>query len=156
VSIRRLRPGELMALAGAIAIFVSLALPWYSASPKALGAWSTFGPALAIMLAGALLAVALNVAILTERSTAIPMATVVWSTWGGIAAVVCAIVRVLERPDHATGIALGGWLALAGAIAVLLGSWLSMRDERTGAYEPAHVDAAPVPSPPRASSSSGA
>jgi hypothetical protein len=151
VSLRRLRAGELVALAGAIAIFVSLGLAWYSAPGRSLGAWATFGAALAIMIVAAVLAVALALALLTERSPAIPMALVVWSTWAGIAAIVCAIVRVLERPDHATSVAAGGWLGLAGAVAILLGSWQAMRDERTSQYEPVQVPTKVVePSPPRA------
>lgn len=149
MSLGRLRAGELVALAGAVAVFVALGLSWYTVpagAPEAggLGAFETFDAAVALMILGALLAVALVLAILTERSSAIPMATVVWSTWAGIAAVISAIVRVLERPDHANGVALGGWLGLAGAVAILAGSWQSMRDERTSSQAPPAVDPARV------------
>ena len=65
------------------------------------------------------------------------MATGVWSVLFGLIGVVAAIVRVLERPDHATSLCAGAWLALVGAVAMLLGSWQSIRDERTSRYEPA-------------------
>jgi hypothetical protein len=149
VSLRRLRAGELVALAGAVAVFVALGLSWYTVpagtlQAGGLDAWKTFDAAVALMILGAVLAVALALAILTERSSAIPMATVVWSTWAGIAALISAIVRVLERPDHASGVAVGGWLGLAGAVAILAGSWQSMRDERTSLHEPIAADPARV------------
>ena len=53
---------------------------------------------------------------------------------------IAALVRVLERPDHATSLCGGAWLALAGAVAILLGAWQSMRDEHTSLYEPATPD----------------
>jgi len=52
-------------------------------------------------------------------------------------AVIAAIVRVLERPDHASTLCAGTWLALVGAVAMLAGSWWSISDERTSLYEPA-------------------
>jgi hypothetical protein len=139
VSLRRLRAGELIALAGSVCIVVALTLPWYGTPSGHLDAWSTFGPAVAILIITAALGFGLAIATVTERSSAIPMAMVVWSTLGGIAGVIAAIVRVLERPGHATSASVGAWLALAGAIAVLVGSWQAMRDERTSAYEPPDV-----------------
>jgi hypothetical protein len=136
MSLRKLRLGELVALGGAVCVIVSLALPWYHTPSGSLSAWSTFGPGVAILILASALALALGLATATERSSAIPMAAVVWSTLGGIAAVVAALVRVLERPDHATGLGAGAWLALAGSAAILIGSWQAMRDERTSAYEP--------------------
>jgi hypothetical protein len=55
--------------------------------------------------------------------------------------VIAAVVRVLERPDHSSSLCIGAWLALAGAVAILAGSWLVLDDERPGSYRPA------VPSP---------
>ena len=49
---------------------------------------------------------------------------------------IAAVVRVLERPHNASSLCAGAWLALAGAVLILLGSWLSMRDERTSLYPP--------------------
>jgi hypothetical protein len=139
MSLRKLRLGELVALVGAACVIVSLALPWYDTASGELSAWSTFGAGVAILILAAALALTLVLATATERSSAIPMAAVVWSTLGGIAAVVAALVRVLERPDHATGLGAGAWLALAGAVAILIGSWQAMRDERTSAYEPLEI-----------------
>jgi hypothetical protein len=57
---------------------------------------------------------------------------------------VAALIRLLERPDHATRVCAGPWLALAGALAILLGAWQAIRDERRSLYPPA----TPSPQPP--------
>ncbi|HKH79902.1 MAG TPA: hypothetical protein VJ996_07760 [Solirubrobacteraceae bacterium] len=144
MSLRRLRAGELLALAGAICVIVSLWLPWYENAAGRLTAWNTFGPAVVLLIAAAAAALALVLSTITERSTALPVAAAVWSTLFGIIAVISALVRVLERPEHATALCAGAWLALAGAILMLAGSWQSLRDERTSLYEPAQ----PPPLPP--------
>ena len=117
VRARRLRGGELLALAGAICVIVSLFLPWYESAAGKLSAWDTFGPAVALLIAAAAAALALFISALTERSPALPVAIGVWSTLLAIAAVVAAVVRVLERPQDATRLCAGAWLALAGALA---------------------------------------
>ena len=145
MSLRRLRLGELLALAGAVCVIVALTLPWYENAQGRLGAWSTFGPAVALLMLAAAGAVALTVATVTERSTALPIAAAVWSTLFGFAGVVAAVVRVLDRPEHTTALCAGAWLALVGAVAILAGSWQAMRDERTELYPPADVEARPPP-----------
>jgi hypothetical protein len=147
MSLRRLRLGELLALAGAICVIVSLFLPWYESSLGKLSAWDTFGPALVLLIAAAAAALGLVLSTMTERSTALPVAAAVWSTLFGIVAVIAAVVRVLERPEHATRLCAGAWLALAGAILMLAGSWQSMRDERGSMYEPAEPPPLPPPDP---------
>jgi prepilin signal peptidase PulO-like enzyme (type II secretory pathway) len=133
----RIRLGELLALAGAACLVVALTLPWYENAEGKLSAWSTFGPAVVLLMLAALAALALLLATVTERTPALPVAAAVWGVLFGLIAVVAAIVRVLERPDHATMLCAGAWLALVGAVTVLLGAWQSIRDERTSRYEPA-------------------
>jgi hypothetical protein len=146
-TLRRLRIGELLALAGAVCVIVSLLLRWYENAYGNLTAWDTFGPAVVLLIAATAAALALVLSTITERSTALPVAAAVWSTMWGIFAVIAAIVRVLERPDHATSVCVGAWLALAGAILILAGSWQSMRDERPSLYEPAQPPPLPPPDP---------
>jgi hypothetical protein len=145
MSLRRLRSGELLALAGAICLIVAFTRPWYETPQGNLSAWATFGPAVALLILTAAGALALVLATVTERSTAFPVAAAVWSTLFGLVGTVAAVVRVLERPDHASALCAGAWLGLAGAVLVLAGSWQSMRDERPGLYPPA--DVAPQPPP---------
>jgi hypothetical protein len=140
MSLRRMRFGEAIALLGAVCVIVALTLPWYENFEGKLSAWSTFGPAVVLLMLAAALALVLVLATLTERSTALPVATAVWCTLFGAVGVVAGIVRVLERPHDATSLCSGTWLALAGAILIALGAWQSMRDERTGLYPPATPD----------------
>jgi hypothetical protein len=143
---RRVRIGELLALAGAVCVIVSLFEPWYENSFGRLDAWGTFGPAVVLLMVAAGAALLLVLSTLTERSPALPVSAGVWSVLFGLVAVIAALIRVLERPDHATSLCSGAWLALAGAVAIVLGAWQSLRDDRKSSYEPA----TPTPRPPPA------
>jgi hypothetical protein len=145
MSVRRLRLGELLALAGAACVIVSLFEPVYENAAGKLDAWDTFGPAVVLLMAAAVAALVLVLSALTELSVALPVATGVWSVALGLAAVIAAVVRVLERPDHATSLCAGAWLALAGAAAIFAGAWQSLRDERQSMYEPARPEPRPRP-----------
>jgi len=145
MSLKRLRLGELLALAGAICLIVSLTLPWYENADGKLSAWSTFGPAVVLLIAATIAALVLVIATITERTPALPVAAAVWGVPFGLLGVVAAIVRVLERPDNATSLCAGAWLALVGAVAILVGVWQSMRDERTSRYAPATPRARRLP-----------
>ncbi len=145
MSLRRLRVGELLALAGSAALIVSLLEPWYESPIGNLDAWDTFGPAVALLLAALCASLAMVVSALTERSTALPVAIAVWCVPLGLIAVISAVVRVLERPDSATGLCIGAWLALVGAVLVLIGAWLALRDERPSLYRPPSPPARPQP-----------
>lgn len=137
MSLRRLRPGEVLAAAGAVCLIVALTLPSYENAEGKLSAWSTFGPAVVLLILATIAALVLFFATLAERSPGLPVAAGVWSVLFALIAVLAAIVRVLERPDHASTLCAGAWLALVGAVAMLVGSWWSIGDERTSLYEPA-------------------
>lgn len=142
---RRLRAGELAALLGAILVLVSLWLPSYAAPHRRLDAWDTFGGAAALLLVAVCAALAMVVSALAERSAAVPVASAIFCVALGPVGVIAAIVRVLERPDHATGLRAGSWLALAGTTAILAGAWEALRDERTSLYAPARPQPRPRP-----------
>jgi hypothetical protein len=144
VSLGRLRSGELLALAGAISIIVSLFERWYESPSGDLDAWDTFGPGVVLLLAATCVALALAATTLTERTSALPIAVSVCAVPLGLAAVIAAVVRSLERPDHATAASVGVWLALGGAIAILAGAWQALRDERTSQYPSAHPPPRPL------------
>jgi peptidoglycan/LPS O-acetylase OafA/YrhL len=136
---RRLRHGESIALAGAIAVAISLTLPWYENAHGKLDAWDTFGAGVALLIIAGSLALMLAVATVSERSPAWPITAAVWGSLLGFFASIAALIRVLERPQHATMLCAGAWLGLAGALLILLGCWLSMGDERTDQYTPVDI-----------------
>lgn len=125
-----------MALIGAICAIVSLSLRWYETPEGNLSAWATFGPAVVLLMLAALAGLALAAVTVAERSTALPVAAAVWCTLFGFFGVIAAVVRLLERPHHASALCAGAWLAFAGALLILAGAWQSMRDERTDRYPP--------------------
>ena len=141
MKISRMRLGETGALVGALCILVALTLPWYENLEGKLSAWDTFGAAVVLVMLAAIGGLALALATLTERSPAFPVAAAVWSTLFGIVGLIAAVVRVLERPEGATMLCAGAWLALVGALLVATGSWQSMRDERTSRYPPTTPEA---------------
>lgn len=145
MSARRLRIGELVALAGVGCVIAALTRPWYQSPIGNLDAWDTFGPGVVLLLAAVCAALAMVLSALTERSPALPVSTAVWCVALGLLAVIAAIVRVFERPDHASGVCIGVWLALAGALAILLGAWQALRDERPSMYRPIRPDPRPRP-----------
>jgi prepilin signal peptidase PulO-like enzyme (type II secretory pathway) len=142
--IARMRVGETLVLVGAACVVVALTRRWYQTPAGNLSAWGTFGVAVVLLMLAALVGVVLVLATVTERSTALPVAAAVWSTLFGAIGVVAAVVRLLERPHGASALCAGAWLAFAGAVLILTGSWQSLRDERTGRYPPA----APPPREP--------
>ncbi|HEY4452256.1 MAG TPA: hypothetical protein VGN13_11770 [Solirubrobacteraceae bacterium] len=138
MSLRRLRRGELVVLAGVICLAVSLFEPWYEGPISGqLDAWDTFGAAAALLLACLCAGLAVVVSAIGERDAALPVAAAVWSVLLGLIGVIAAVVRVLERPDHSSSLCIGAWLALIGAVAILAGSWLVLDDERPGSYRAA-------------------
>ena len=132
-------------LVGVACLIVSLLEPWYESATGRLDAWDTFGPAIVLLLAALCAGLALVLSALSERSPALPVSMGVWSVLLGLAAVIAAVVRMIERPDHATSLCAGAWLALAGAVAITLGAWQSLRDERPSLYEPASPEPRPRP-----------
>jgi hypothetical protein len=144
MNLRRLRSGELIALLGAACLIVSFTLPWYSGPQGRLTAWDTFGPAVVLLLLSTVLALALAIANLAERSPAVPVALAIWGVLFGFVASVAAVVRLFERPSSLTSLCAGAWLALVGALLVLVGSWQSIRDERTDLYRPVDVPPRPL------------
>jgi hypothetical protein len=145
VNLRQLRSGELIALAGTICAVVALVVPWYDSPAGRLDAWETFGPGSALLLAAIFASLAMIASALTERGPALPVAIVVWCVPVGLAAVIASVVRIIERPDHANGLAAGPWLGLVGAAAMLVGAWLAMHDERPSLYEAARPEPRPRP-----------
>lgn len=143
----QLRLGELAALVGAALVLASTFEPSYHGLVGSEDAWQSFGAAVALMLAAVCAALAMVLSAVTERSPALPISTAVWCFPLGLAGTVAAVVRLLERPDHATSVGTGGWLALAGALLIWGGAFEVLRDERTTLYTPVRPHPRPRPRP---------
>jgi hypothetical protein len=145
MSLGKARGGDVLAFAGALCVVVSLLLRWYESPSGTLDAWDTFGPGVVLLIAAAASALVMFVSALVERSTARAVTAVVWTIPLGLAGLIAAFVRVLERPDHATGLCAGPWVAFAGALAIVAGAWRSVGDERGALYPPADPEPRPRP-----------
>ena len=139
----RLRRGELVAGAGALLLLVTLFMHWYTGSdgyylPQ--DGWGSVGWLVLIPVVLAIaVALALVVATLIERdSTAIPVAIGVVTVPLGLLATPAVVVRLLAEPGLGSGLTdaqveveLPAFLGLAGAVAILVGAWIAIGDERT-------------------------
>ena len=82
-----------------------------------------------LLLIDLLAAIAVVLSALAERSPGPPVFAAVWRSRSAWSASSRAVVRVLERPDHASALCYGPWLALAGSFTSSPGGWQTLRDE---------------------------
>jgi hypothetical protein len=172
VSIGRLRTGELLAGAGAVVLFVALFLEWFSVdvhdgfgrsdvafvlgvAPHMSG-WNALGW---FVLALAALAVALATWLVVATAAARPVTQVVAAavpaaTAAPIALVALALRALVFQPsaNAVVSVEYGAWIGLAGALALAVGSWWALADERTEAPESAYTPPPPRPAPPERAS----
>ena len=125
MDLRRLRAGEWLALAGGVALIVSLFLPWYEGATgyQAL----TVVDVLLTLLA--LLALSLSVLQATRDSPALPVGAAVLTASFGILGVMLVLFRLIDDPFTGSSLALGAWIGLAAAVAIEAAGWLSLDNE---------------------------
>jgi len=145
MKLNRLRLGEWIATVGAVALAIFSFLPWFQGPDGNLTAWDSFGVVDVLIILVVVSALTLTVTTLTERTTALPVASAVWTTLFAIVAFVGILLRVLIKPSGATGHCAGSWLALLASALIVIGAWLSMRDDRIGRYEPDHTPSRAAP-----------
>jgi uncharacterized membrane protein len=153
VSLRWLKPGEIVAGAAGVLLMVSLFLPWYSVGVELPGAgrlvarisgWEALTVIDVLLAIAALCGIALLVAQATARRPDLPVTLSVISTVVGIMATLLVLFRLIDAPapsDRAIGI----WLALLGAAGVAAGGWRSIADERNRGVPERPVEARPAP-----------
>jgi hypothetical protein len=127
---RRMRPAELCALVGAALLAVALFEPWFEFAAGREDAWSAVTAAAvvaALSVAGALALVAVTV---TQRSPSLPLAAAVATAVVAAVATVLVALAAASPPAGASAHCFGLWLGLAGSLGILVGAWLSLRDER--------------------------
>jgi hypothetical protein len=144
MDLRRLRAGEWVAAASGVALLVSLFLPWYEPSTSAWESLAAIDVLLAFVAAsGVLLAIVTAV----QRVPAVPIATSALVAISGGFGVLLVLYRLIDIPNGAAGREWALWLGLAGALGIVAGAFIAMRDEiRPGATRP-DIPAIPAPRP---------
>ena len=159
VELSRLRPGELIAAAGGVALLVVMFLEWYAAggTTKVAGrditisvgftAWEAFGITDILLALAALIAIGLAVLTATRRSPALPVAASVITATTGILATLLVLYRILNQPgpNEFIEVKLPAFLGFLCVLAIAAGGWRSMRDE---SWEDAPVPTDVRPAPP--------
>ena len=145
----RLRSGERLALAGAVALAVLLGLDWWflSAPEAIIGAHESgirsVGWFAALLLIGAIACgLALGFFTLTQRATALPIVFSVLSLLFGLLATFTILLRLIFQPTLGVeagaadvDVELAAFLGLFSAAAIAAGGWIATLDERTDSDE---------------------
>jgi hypothetical protein len=165
MDLRRLRAGEWTAAVAAVALLVSVFLPWYERDveiciaivgvdcPRTdyVSGWEALSVIDFVLAAAAASALALWLVTVTQRTVAVGLALNVFVVIGAAAALVLVMVRVLDQPDLGRGYGLS-WGIVAAALAagaLLEGSWKALRDERpVPPGRSTDVTGRPAPPPP--------
>jgi hypothetical protein len=153
---RRIRLGEALMGVGAIALFLLLFADWFKGGGVSRSGWSSVGWALDILLVAVLAMVALTLAFTVGRAkVAIAVGADVLTVALSIITFVIALLRVLIfQPDldlglgnEAVTVQLAGYLGLLALALIVVGSWITIGDERTDAPDSAYTPppARPVP-----------
>jgi hypothetical protein len=143
MDLRRLRAGEWIAGLSGVALLASLFVPWYE--PDSLSGWEALSAIDVLLASVAAAAVLLVIVTAAQRVPAVPIALAAVVMLIGIAGVILVLLRVLDIPDVASGREWGVWLALAGALGIVAGACVVLREERwPGATTP---DVETMPSP---------
>ena len=142
----RLRPGDLVAGAGALLLLAAtLFLDWYSGA----SAWEAFSVLDVVLALLALPALGLVVAQATRASPAVPVFLSVLASVTGLLAVLLIGYRILNQPgpNDAVEVDAGAWVGLAAAALMLAGACWSARDESMpgAGYPPVERLVAPSP-----------
>ncbi|MEZ0294748.1 MAG: hypothetical protein ACAH82_19610 [Solirubrobacteraceae bacterium] len=148
---RRLRDGEWIALAGAVALVASLFLHWYGteAGGAEVTAWQAFGILDVVLVLLALVAVALFATQATRSSPAIPVFFSVMTIVAGLLAALLILLRIVFQPGENALVSVqpGAWLGLVAAVLILVGGWRSARVESMPGMPPPPVREMPAPAP---------
>jgi uncharacterized membrane protein len=141
MDLRRLRPAEWLLTAAAVALLVALFLPWYAVEGLESTGWRAFTVVDVILMLCAIVALVAVVLQGTQRSPALPVVSSVAATWAGILATVLVVVKLLDPPlDGSVSLRAGAWVGLGATVALVLGGWWAMRDERPGLVGSTHLE----------------
>jgi hypothetical protein len=158
VELSRLRPGELVAAAGGVALLAVMFLDWYAAggTTQVAGrdidvsvgftAWQAFGFTDIVLALAALTAIGLAVITATHSSPALPVAASVITATVGALATLLVLYRILNQPgpNEFIEVKLPAFLGFLCVLAIAAGGWHAVRDEQWWAAD-LPVDVRPTP-----------
>jgi hypothetical protein len=148
VHLRRLRFGDWLAVAGGVALIVSLALPWYDAPTEPLTGYEALTIIDVLLTLIALLGIALGVLQATQDTPAKPVGAAVLTIVFGALAVLLVLFRLIDSPANGLEVRPGAWLGLVAALAVTVGGWRSLAAEYVRGLPPdIEPDLRPTPAP---------
>jgi carbon starvation protein CstA len=130
MDLRRLRAGEWITGLGGVALLGSLFMAWYDTPAGTRTAWESFAVVDLLLAAVALFAISLVPVTATQRVPAVPLAQDALVAIAGKLALLLILIRILWKPDGATGVEAGAWIGLIDVLVVIAGGWIAMRDER--------------------------
>jgi hypothetical protein len=148
MDLRRLRAGEWLAVAGGIALIVSLALPWYDAPAEPLTGYEALTVIDVLLTLVALLGLALGVLQATQDVPSRPVGAAVLSVVFGALAVLLVLFRLIDSPADGLEVRPGAWLGLVAALAITVGGWRSLAVEYVRGLPPdLEPELRPTPAP---------
>jgi hypothetical protein len=168
MDLRRLRAGEWLAAISGIALLVSLFFPWYGAGAEQgsacivrygdaiagrgfgcgdVSGWEAMTAIDVLLALVAASGVLVAVVTATHRVPAVPVALSALISLVGSAGVILVLIRVLDLPGWAGGREWGLWLGLAGAVGIVVGAVMAMREEVRPASPRVEIESIPAPRP---------
>jgi hypothetical protein len=153
---RRLRDGEWIAGAGALALLASMFLHWYGLDLALLGdvtpeatAWQAFDVLDIVLALLALVPLALVFTQATRQSPAIPVFFSVMSVLAGLLAALLILYRIVNQPgpNEIVTVQAGAWLGLLAALVIAGGGSRSMRVEPVPGQAMPPIEDQPLPAP---------
>jgi hypothetical protein len=155
MDLTRLRLGEVLSGAAALALLTTLFFDWnrdrgsaaMGVSAGTESGWSSLGVVMLLLLLVAIgLALALVFTTAGKRPAAIPVGAAVLTTGVGIVMTIVLAIRVLFLDDSLVA----AYLGLLFMLLIPVGSWIALADERTDAPYSAAPDLPRRPAPPAA------
>ena len=127
---RRLRSGELVGAAGAIGLAVVLFVDWFGGE----SGWSTLTVGRVLLVLTIALALTFVFITLTARAVSMATSSATVTVAVGTLALLYLLIRVgIDEPgvNAVVSIDLGAYLGLLCVVAIIIGAWRAIADERT-------------------------
>jgi hypothetical protein len=155
MDLRRLRHGEWIAAAGGVILVLSLFLDWYREFVGVdlavdLTGFESFDVLDIVLVLIAALAIALAVLQAARDSPAIPVGAGVLTVVFGALGVLLVAYRIVNQPgpNELIEVRAGAWVGLLATVAITIGGWESIRDERVRGLPPGpEPELRPTPPP---------